>query len=154
MIVLDTNVLSALMQQQPDAQVVAWLDHQHAESIWISSITLFEARCGLALLAPGQRKSLLQERFDQLVQDDLENRVLQFDADAATQAAQLAAERKARGRPVDMRDTFIAGITLAKRATLATRNTRHFDDLSVRVVNPWQTVSESGPSLKAKASDT
>ena len=137
MIVLDTNVLSALMQQQPDTQVVAWLDNQHAESIWISSITLFEARYGLALLAPGQRKSLLQERFDQLVQDDLENRVLPFDADAATQAAQLAAERKARGRPVDMRDTFIAGIALAKRATLATRNTRHFDDFPVRVVNPW-----------------
>lgn len=137
MIVLDTNVLSALMQQQPDTQVVAWLDNQHADSIWISSITLFEARYGLALLSPGQRKSLLQERFDQLVQDDLENRVLPFDADAATQAAQLAAERKARGRPVDMRDTFIAGIALAKRATLATRNTRHFDDLSVRVVNPW-----------------
>ena len=137
MIVLDTNVLSALMQQQPDTQVVAWLDNQHADSIWISSLTLFEARYGLALLSPGQRKSLLQERFDQLVQDDLENRVLPFDADAATQAAQLAAERKARGRPVDMRDTFIAGIALAKRATLATRNTRHFDDLPVRVVNPW-----------------
>ena len=137
MIILDTNVLSALMQQQPDAQVVAWLDNQPAESIWISSITLFEARYGLALLAPGQRKSLLQERFDQLLQDDLDNRVLLFDANAATQAAQLAAQRKARGRPVDMRDTFIAGIALARLATLATRNTRHFDDLPVPVVNPW-----------------
>lgn len=137
MIILDTNVLSALMQQQPDVQVVAWLDNQPAESIWISSITLFEARYGLALLAPGQRKSLLQERFDQLLQDDLDNRVLLFDANAATQAAQLAAQRKARGRPVDMRDTFIAGIALARLATLATRNTRHFDDLPVPVVNPW-----------------
>lgn len=137
MIILDTNVLSALMQQQPDAQVVAWLDNQPAESIWISSITLFEARYGLALLAPGQRKSLLQERFDQLLQDDLDNRVLLFDANAATRAAQLAAQRKARGRPVDMRDTFIAGIALARLATLATRNTRHFDDLPVPVVNPW-----------------
>ena len=35
-----------------------------------------------------------------------------------------------------MRDTFIAGIALAKRATLATRNTCHFDALSVCVVNP------------------
>ena len=137
MIVLDTNVLSALMQQQPDAQVVVWLDKQASESIWITSITLFEARYGLALLAAGQRKSLLQERFGELLQDDLENRVLQFDANAAIQAAQLAADRKARGRPVDMRDTFIAGIALARRATLATRNTRHFDDLSVMVVNPW-----------------
>ena len=135
---LDTNVLSALMQHQPDAQVVAWLDRQPAESIWISSITLFEARYGLALLAPGQRQSLLQERFDQLVQDDLEGRVLVFDADAAGQAARLAADRKARGRPVDIRDTFIAGIALARRATLATRNTRHFDDLFVPVINPWE----------------
>ena len=137
MIVLDTNVLSALMQQQPDARVVAWLDGLPAESVWISSITLFEARYGLALLASGKRKKLLLERFEEFVQDDLEGRVLQFDAIAATHAAQLAAERKARGRPVDMRDTFIAGIAVARHATLATRNTRHFDDLPVPVVNPW-----------------
>ena len=137
MIILDTNVLSALMQQTPDPEVVAWLDDQPAESIWLSSITLFEARYGLALLASGQRKNLLKERFDELLQKDLQNRVLLFDANAATQAAELAAQRKARGRPVDMRDTFIAGIALARRATLATRNMRHFDDLSVPVVNPW-----------------
>ena len=137
MIVLDTNVLSALMQQQPDAKVVTWLDGQAAESIWISTVTLFEARYGLALLASGRRKKLLLERFDQFLQDDLELRVLAFDIQAANLAAQLAAERKARGRPVDMRDTYIAGIAMARRATLATRNTRHFDDLPVPVVNPW-----------------
>jgi len=137
MIVLDTNVLSALMQQRPDAKVVAWLDTQPAESVWITSITLFEARYGLALLATGRRKKLLQQRFDEFLHDDLEDRVLLFDADAAAQAAQLAADRKARGRLVDMRDTFIAGIAVARRATMATRNTRHFDDLPVPVVNPW-----------------
>lgn len=140
MIILDTNVLSALMQQLPDPQVVAWLDQQAAESVWLTSITVFEARYGLALLSAGQRKTLLQQRFEELLQDDLQNRVLQFDTHAATQAAQLAATRKARGNPVDMRDTFIAGIALARRATLATRNTRHFDDLSVPVVNPWEVV--------------
>jgi toxin FitB len=137
MILLDTNVLSALMHQEPDAKVVAWLDRQPAESIWISSVTVFEARCGLALLNPGRRKTLLHERFDQLLQDDLRHRVLPVDADAAAQAAGLAAERKARGRPVDMRDTFIAGVALARRAALATRNTRHFEDLRVAVVDPW-----------------
>ena len=137
MIVLDTNVLSALMQQQPDARVVSWLDRQAAESVWISTITLFEARYGLALLASGRRKKVLLERFEQFLEEDLENRVLAFDTQAATLAAQLAADRKARGRPVDMRDTLIAGIALARRATLATRNMRHFDDLSVPVVDPW-----------------
>ncbi len=62
---------------------------------------------------------------------------LPFDASAAAQAATLAAERKQRGRPVDMRDTFIAGIALARRASIATRNTRHFDDLTVPLLNPW-----------------
>ena len=137
MIILDTNVLSALMQQQPDPRVVAWLDDQPAESIWLSSITVFEARYGLALLLAGRRKDVMEQRFEALVQDDLQNRVLLFDIHAAAQAAQLAADRKNRGRPVDMRDTFIAGIALARRATLATRNVRHFDDLSVPVVNPW-----------------
>ena len=137
MIILDTNVLSALMQLQPDPQVVAWLDRQAAESIWLSTITVFEARYGLALLADGQRKTLLQERLDGLLQDDLQNRVLPFDASAAAQAATLAAERKQRGRPVDMRDTFIAGIALARRASSATRNTRHVDDLTVPLLNTW-----------------
>ena len=137
MIILDTNVLSALMQQQPDPQVMAWLDDQPAESVWLSSITLFEARYGLALLPAGRRKDLLAKRFEEMVQDDLQNRVMFFDTHAAAHAAQLAADRKTRGSPVHMRDTFIAGIALACRATLATRNVRHFDDLSVPVVNPW-----------------
>jgi predicted nucleic acid-binding protein len=137
MIILDTNVVSALMQQQPDSQVVEWLDDQNAESIWISSVTLFEGRYGLALLPAGQRKILLQERFEELLTQDLQNRIVHFDANAANHAAEIAAQRKALGRPVDMRDTFIAGIALARRATLATRNTKHFDDLTTSVVNPW-----------------
>lgn len=137
MIILDTNVLSALMQQPPNPQVLAWLDDQPAESIWITSITLFEARYGLNLLPEGQRKATLQERFETLLTEDLENRVLLLDANAATEAATLAASRKARGRPVDIRDTFIAGIAMARRASLATRNVRHFDDVTVPVLNPW-----------------
>ncbi len=148
MIILDTNVLSALMQQRPDPKVVAWLDDQPAETIWLSTITLFEARYGLALMAPGERKELLQQRFEELLLEDLQNRVLVFDANAAEQSALLSAQRKALGRPVDMRDTFIAGIALARRATLATRNTRHFDDLTTPVVNPWAPDATDSPSAR------
>jgi len=137
MIILDTNVLSALMQQ-PDPVIVGWLDEQPAEAVWISSITSFEARYGLGLMVEGQRKTQLQQRFDQLVQIDLANRIVVFDVRAADMAAQLAAERKLRGRTVDVRDTLIAGIAIAQDATLATRNTRHFDDLPTPVINPWQ----------------
>jgi len=137
MIILDTNVLSALMRTAPEAAVVAWLDRQPAESVWITSITLFEARFGLALLPTGRRRQTLEAAFARLLKEDLENRVLDFDSAAATEAASLAAERRKAGRPVDMRDTQIAGIALARRATLATRNARHFRDLKVPVVDPW-----------------
>ena len=138
MIILDTNVLSALMRQKPEAPIVAWLDRQPAESVWITSVTLFEARFGLALLPKGRRRKALEAAFERLLKDDLEDRVLDFDGAAAGEAALLAADRQKRGRPVDMRDTQIAGIALARRATLATRNVRHFRDLNVPVVDPWQ----------------
>ncbi len=137
MIILDTNVLSALMRASPDASVVAWLDRQPAESVWVTSITLFEARFGLALLPKGRRRQTLETSFAQLLEQDLQNRVLDFDSAAATQAALLAAVRQRTGKPVDIRDTQIAGIALARRATLATRNIRHFADLTVPVIDPW-----------------
>ncbi len=138
MIILDTNVLSALMQRRPDFTVINWLDKQPPEAIWISSITLFESRYGLNLLAEGDRRSTLIARFDEILQTDLANRILVFDVRAAIKAAELAAVRKTLGRPIELRDTFIAGIALAHGATLATRNTRHFEDLPSPLVNPWE----------------
>lgn len=137
MIILDTNVLGALMRTAPEAPVVAWLDRQPADSVWITSITLFEARFGLALLPSGRRRQTLEAAFARLLEEDLENRVLDFDSAAATEAASLAAARRKSGRPVDMRDTQIAGIVLARRAMLATRNARHFQDLKISIVDPW-----------------
>ncbi len=137
MIILDTNVLSTLMRSRPDETVVAWLDEQSSESVWITSITLFEARFGLMLLPVGQRRQALEEGFNQLLEEELGHRVLMFDSAASAQAAIIAAKRRAIGRPVDMRDTFIAGIAVARRATLATRNLRHFSDLPTPVINPW-----------------
>jgi len=137
MIILDTNVLSALMRRDPDPPVVQWLDLQAPQSIWITSVTLFECRLGLALVPDGRRRRTLEAAFSRLLAEDLENRVLPFDSEAALQAASLAADRQRAGRPVDIRDTQIAGIAQARRATLATRNVRHFEGLTVQVINPW-----------------
>jgi predicted nucleic acid-binding protein len=137
MIILDTNVLSALMRSDPDPPVLSWLNLQAPQSVWITSITLFESRLGLALLPAGRRRKALESAFDRVLEEDLENRVLAFDGDAALQAAALAAARQRAGRPVDIRDTQIAGIAQSRRATLATRNVRHFEGLTVPVINPW-----------------
>lgn len=137
MIVLDTIVLSALMRSSPDAVVVEWLDRQPADSVWLTSITVFEARFGLALLPKGRRRNGLERAFDRVLTEDLSSRVLTLDEMAALTAAQIAADRQRAGRIVDLRDTLIAGIAQARRATIATRDTRHFEGLDVPVVDPW-----------------
>lgn len=136
MIILDTNVLSALMRQAPDRQVVAWLDQQPRISIWTTAITVLEVRFGLQILPSGKRRAALMQAFATVL-DKINHRVVPFDIAAAQQAGDLMATQRKKGRPVELRDTMIAGIVLAQHATLATRNTAHFVDVAVPLVNPW-----------------
>jgi toxin FitB len=135
-IILDTNVLSALMRRIPDLEVVAWLDRQARTSIWTTSVTVLEIQFGLRILVTGRRRTLLNQVFEELL-EKIGQRVAAFDAAAAEQASGLMAKRHRQGRPGDLRDTMIAGIVLAQHATLATRNTHHFEDAALALVNPW-----------------
>jgi len=136
MIILDTNVLSALMRQTPDPKVLAWLDRQPRTSIWTTAITVLEVRFGLQIMPGGKRRSLLMQAFELLL-ERIGGRVLPFDVAAAQEAGDLMASRHKKGRSGDLRDTMIAGIVIAQHATLATRNTAHFEDVPVPLVNPW-----------------
>jgi len=137
MILLDTNVVSELMRIDGEQCVVDWLDRQPASSVWITSITLMEIRYGLESMTKGRKREEITESFELFLNKAVEERIAVFDSEAARHTANLMALRKNRGRPGELKDTMIAGIALATRATLATRNTAHFEDLSVLVVNPW-----------------
>lgn len=137
MILLDTNVLSALMRERPDPVVIDWLDGQPVESIWTTSVTVFEIRMGIELLVPSRRRKHLDRTFTQLLDEDLEGRVQSFDQTAAAAAGAIAASRQQVGRTVKIRDVQIAGIAASRRAALATRNTRHFAEIGAEIINPW-----------------
>ena len=137
MIVLDTNVVSALMRREADPAVLRWLDSQPSESMWISSITVFEIRFGLEILVSGRRRRTLEEAFDAMLVEDFEGRILSFDEASAQEAGRIAAERRRIGRTIEIRDVQIAGVAIARKAALATRNTRHFEDLGIALINPW-----------------
>jgi len=96
MIVLDTNVLSALMQDTPDPAVAEWLDNQPTESIWTTSVTVFEIRTGIELLTPSRRRKRLDEIFSQLLDEDLDGRVQSFDLTAAFAAGTIAATKPSK----------------------------------------------------------
>ena len=138
MILLDTNVVSAVMQNRPDPGVVRWLDQQPPDQIWVPSVVVFELRYGLEVLPAGARRRQLEEGLDVLLVELVQGRIAPLDALAAREAAQVAARRKTLGTPVDLRDTLIAGVALAHHAALATRNLRHFQDLGLATINPFQ----------------
>ena len=136
MIILDSNVVSELMRESPDRSVLEWLDRQPAASIWANAVTIFEVHFRVQIMATGKRRTLLMNALEAAL-ETIGGRIAAFDDLAARRAAELMADRQKRGRSVELRDTMIAGIVLAHHATLATRNTAHFADLSVPVVNPW-----------------
>jgi predicted nucleic acid-binding protein len=136
-IVLDTNVLSALMLREPDPVVVSWLDSLPAESVWTTAVTVFEVRLGLEILSAGHRRDQLEASFAKALEEDFENRVLPFDQLAAEASGRIAAERRRAGRSVEIRDVQIAGIIKARKANLATRNVRHFEGCGIVLLNPW-----------------
>lgn len=137
MVVLDTNVVSALMSARPAPAVLAWFDQQPSLSLWTTSITVHEIRSGLAMMPAGRRRKALEDQFEALLVEDLRGRVLDFDRPAANAAAALTARRQRAGHGISIQDTLIAGIATARRGTIATRNIRDFADLDVPVVNPW-----------------
>jgi predicted nucleic acid-binding protein len=138
MIVLDTNVISELMGPAPEQQVAHWMDLQSRSSVWTTSINIYEIRSGLFAMPAGKKRAALEMRFEQLLQSAFEGRILHFDSDSALRAAELCADRRRRGRPVDARDNLIAGIVLASHAKLATRNVKHFEEIAPSLVNPWE----------------
>jgi hypothetical protein len=136
-ILLDTNVLSAVMRRDPDRVVLSWLDGLPPESVWTTAVTVFEVRFGLEILESGRRRRVLEEAFARALLEDFEGRVLPFDDAAAHAAGRLAAERRRAGRSMEIRDAQIAGIAAARKAAIATRNLRHFEGIGVTLIDPW-----------------
>ena len=134
MIVLDTNIVAALMAD--GAEIEPWLMTVPRQELYTTVMTRAEIRYGLARLPAGKRRTDLVSRADALFTQTQE-RLLTFDAKAADRYGEIVATRQAAGRPISVADAIIASIAWVHRASLATRNLRDFVDCGVAVVNPY-----------------
>jgi hypothetical protein len=137
MILLDTNVVSELMRPEPAQTVLDWFAVHDAADLFITAITEAELRTGVAILAGGQRRDRLQSAVDAMIEQDFSGRILPFDNSAAKAYAEIAAQRRAAGRPIAEADCQIAAIARATGAPVATRNTKDFDGCGIELINPW-----------------
>ncbi len=138
MILLDTNVVLAVMAPAPVSTVLRWLDGHDTLSLYLCTITIAEIAYGIRVLPTGRRRKGLGERFESFVARGFEQRVLAFDTAAALHYAEVMGRRKELGRPMSFPDGQIAAIARAHRFSVATRNVRDFDECGLDVLNPFE----------------
>lgn len=137
MIILDTNVISALMRPEHNPEIIEWASSRPAAALWLNAVSLMEIRVGLLTMPLGRRRDGLNHGFSVMLSTIFNGRVLPFDQTAAENAARIEVIQRQRGKNTGVGDVQIAGIVAASGATLATRNIKDFNDLDISVVNPW-----------------
>jgi hypothetical protein len=137
MIVLDTNVISEMMDPHPAEAVASWYKRQSRHILFTTSINCAEILVGIEMLALGRRRAELARAARAVFSHDFEGRILVFDQSAAEHYAEIIAHRKRRGQSIDALDAQIAAVARSQAMGLATRNVRHFQHCGIEVVNPW-----------------
>jgi len=136
-IILDTNVLSALMLERPDPMVAEWVIAQDDTTLFTTVICQAEIRSGIAMLPEGRRRARLQREADWLFHTEFAGRVLAFDGAAADGYGFVTAARRRAGRSISVMDHLIAAIARSRGAAVATRNLDDFAACGLDVINPW-----------------
>lgn len=137
MIVLDTNVISEMTKPEPAPAVIAWLNSQPLETLYLSAITIAEQGFGIQSLDAGRRRRQLEEALAQ-TRELFAGRILAFDEAAAVAYSHLAAEAKSKGRGFPMADGYIAAIAAVHVFSVATRDVSPFLAVGIPVINPWE----------------
>jgi predicted nucleic acid-binding protein len=137
-IALDTNVISELAREVPDAGVLSWLDSLDVADAVTTAVTAAELRYGVARLPDGHRKRELTAVIHGILTEDFQGRVLPFDERASVRYAEIVTDRERAGRPIGVADAQIAAICRDLGAILATRNTADFEETGIELINPWK----------------
>ena len=138
MILIDTNVISELWKPGPDSNVLAWIDAQTIETLYLSAITVAELRYGLAMMPDGKRRTIYQERLEREVLPTFAGRVLAFDLDTSKTYAVLMARARAEGKAIAQADGYIAATAATHGLIVATRDTSPFEAAGLAVIDPWK----------------
>jgi toxin FitB len=133
MILLDTDVLSALRRSERDAKLEAWFKRQRESDLFLSVVTIGEVERGI------WRQQAVNPEFARTLATWLDSvttiygeRILPFDLAAARRWGQLSARIGSRSP-----DLMIAATALENGLTVATHNTSDFELTGVATIDPF-----------------
>jgi hypothetical protein len=136
-LLLDTNILSAVMAPRPAVEVAAWMARQPPDLLFTAALCQAEILSGIAVLPRGRRREGLELAARAMFRDDFAGRILPFDTNAAEAYAEIFAARRGAGRPASAADLMIAAIARVHSASVVTRNSAGFAGCGLDLIDPW-----------------
>lgn len=136
MFLLDTNVVSETRKPKPHGGVMAWLDAQESNALFISAMTIGELQRGVEVTREQDenKAAQIESWLEQIVAS---GQLLALDAAVCRQWARLM-----HGQSDTLaEDGFIAATAHVHGLTVVTRNVRDFKALGVPTFNPFQKVA-------------
>ena len=137
MIILDTNVISEIIKNQPDAHVAPRPRPPAPRPPAPPAPTVAELLAGICRMPEGKRRKYTDTTV-KLALMTLEDRTFAFDTQAAADYAHILVEREHRGTPTSIQDAMIAAIACSWDAAIATRNIKDFEGTDVELITPWE----------------
>ena len=140
MYLLDTNVISELRKPKPHGAVIAWLQSVPDNELFISALTLGELQAGVERTRrqDAEKAASIEAWIDQIAEA---YEVIPMDVPAFREWARLM-----QGKSDHLfEDAMIAATARIRRLTVATRNTRDFQSLSVKLLNPFDWKTQAPP---------
>ena len=136
---IDTNVVSEMMRPRPEPQVAAFLDSIADEGLGLSSVTVWEVLDGIGRISPGRRRRDLADRFQDLLDELFEDRIIDWSQADAQACARIMEDKRRRGEPLDdhVPDAFLAAAATTRGLAIVTRNTGGFRNTGIETVDPW-----------------
>lgn len=135
--VLDTCVLSELKKPVPSPAVVQAVMSMNPSQTYVSVITIGELIKGIALMPHGQRRRDY-ETWHADTEEAFQDRILPIETDVARLWGRFTADLQSRGRQLAANDGLIAATAIIHGMSVMTRNTKHFADTGVVLIDPWQ----------------
>lgn len=134
---LDTSVISELISNRPNPDVVDFIDSLDQENIYLSAITVGEIAKAIQKLTNAQRKEKLEKwlREDLLVR--FEGNIIPLDTNIFIRWGELSAKLEGIGVEQPAIDSLIAATVLTHRMVLVTINETDFENMEIEIVNPW-----------------
>ena len=138
MIVLDTNIASELMKASMDANVLSWLRRSGRGEHYLVTTSVMEMWYGAERFHRKTGSAKLIDATENLVNKRFAGKILPLDLASAALSGRIRAARVSAGHAITVQDAQIAAICLQHGATLATRNTKDFEGLDLKLVNPFE----------------